>query len=234
MKLMNRKVLNATVGSTTALATVIVACLMSLGDGALQIQPRVLSEEPLNPSRSVLEVRAPSEKSGDFRAVSKADHEELLRKIERLESLVADSTRRDVTPEVGDPNARPEENEALSPEAEEERALAQLRAQVETLGTALHAEFVDGDWAKPAMIALSEAFEAETAEGIEMLEVDCRGSMCRVALAFDPALAEESFRKIQASVPWEGEVFFHIEDVDSGEAVVYIAREDQRLPRAAE
>ena len=32
-------------------------------------------------------------------------------------------------------------------------------------------------------------------------------------------------------MPWNSEMLFHVEDIDSGTAVMYIAREDHPLPR---
>lgn len=112
--------------------------------------------------------------------------------------------------------------------------MAQIRAQVSNLETTLQTELVDKDWARPAADALRQAFEAEAAEGVELLEADCRSSMCRLTLAFDPARAEETFRNLQRMIPWEGEAFFQIEDLDSGEAILYIAREEYPLPRVTE
>ena len=232
MTLANRKVLNAAIGSMTALVAVIVACLLIAGDDTRALQPREPTQTPRIPAPATSEVVLPPAKSAASRPVSEADHQELLKKVERLEALIAESaglaSPSKIDERIDDQNGA----ESLSLEEQEQRVLSQFRAQVETLETVLHSEFVDEEWAKPAMIALSDAFEEQADEGIEMLEVDCRGTLCRLSLAFDPERAEESFKNLQRILPWEGEVFFHLADVDSGEAVVYFARENQQLPRA--
>lgn len=233
MKTSSRKVLSAAIGSAGVLALVISA--MAVGPdtreprsaAAAAISP--ISDQPVVRQSSASSVK--SDGSAEL-ARMEAAQAELMRKVERLEALLADSRRDEVPREDEQPAAGPDESRIEeSPEAQEERVSAQIREQIEFLETSLGRELADKEWAKPAMIALGDAFETEAAEGIDLLEADCRSSMCRIRLAFDPSIAEESFGRLQSIVPWSSEGFFHIDDVDSGEAVLYLSREDHQLPR---
>ncbi len=234
MKTPRRNVLSATIGSAGVLAVVISVMAMGPDTGEPQ-SPAAAAISPGAEQPPVVHQGPASSDTGDRSAELARMEEaqaELMRKVERLEALLADAGRGAVSRDDEQPLADPEESEIdESPEAQEERMVARIREQVELLETMLGRELVDKEWAKPAMIALRDAFETETAEGIDLLEADCRGSMCRIRLAFDPSRAEESFGRLQAIVPWGGEAFFQIDDVGAGEAVLYLAREGHQLPR---
>jgi len=53
-------------------------------------------------------------------------------------------------------------------------------------------------------------------------------------IAFQPGEHENNFRHLQELVPWSGEMFFQVDDINAGEAVIYIARENHSLPRISE
>ena len=233
MKTSSRKVLSAAIGSAGVLALVISVMAVGRDIAEPQSAPAAalspIAEQPVVRQSSASSVKG--DRSAELARMEEAQAE-LTRKVERLEALLADSRREEISREDEQPAAGPEESRIEeSPEAREERVRAQIREQVELLETTLGRELDDKEWAKPAMISLGEAFETEAAEGIDLLEADCRSSMCRIRLAFDPSRAEESFGRLQTIVPWSGEAFLQIDDMDSGEAVLYLAREDHQLPR---
>lgn len=241
MNTINKRILNAALGSVGVSAVVIALLFLAVEDDARPLAPTSVVEKAgaARPAAPLPAERRPavdgrSERSAELANMERAQRG-LLQKIERLESLIAEaggdeeSVEADELDSDVDKRGVPE-----SPEAEEERMLAQIREQVHMLDTTLYAEVVDRKWAEPATIALREALEKELADTIDVLEADCRSTMCRLSLAVDPASLEESFRKLQEVIPWNGESFFQMDDVDSGEAVLYIAREDLSLPRATQ
>lgn len=237
MKITNRKVLIAAVGSAGVLAMLITMALMAAsGDDsetpAVAEEPRAVTRTPLSAER--LTAPGKVEESVQVAKMERAQAE-LLEKVERLESMLAGAEGGRLSRDVDDLEGNLDEGGVEeSPEAREERAMAAISAQIDLLETTLDTELEDEEWADAAVTALRDAFEGEIADGIQLLEADCRSSMCRLTLAFDAGLAEEGFRKLQSIAPWAGETFFQVNDVTSGEAVVYIAREDHRLPRAGE
>jgi hypothetical protein len=122
---------------------------------------------------------------------------------------------------------------AESPEAQEERVNAGLMAQTALLEGTLESEAPDPGWSSEAASALKEKARQHPDIHVEILDVTCRSSLCRMEIAFQPGEHENSLLYLPELVPWSGEMFFRVEDVGTGEAVVFIARENHSLPRIA-
>ena len=121
---------------------------------------------------------------------------------------------------------------AFTPEEEHERADAQAQAQIEVLEGTVRAEQPDPQWAPTAQAALYQAFQGEATKGLQLVDAKCGATLCRVDLASNGAGSPEaSFRNLVHLAPWPGQGFFRI-DGESGEAVVYLAREGHALPQA--
>ena len=67
-------------------------------------------------------------------------------------------------------------------------------------------------------------------EGVAIIEADCKSSFCRVHLTLGPGSAEQSLKQLENFIPWNGEAFFLVDELDAGEATVYVVREDHTLP----
>jgi len=121
---------------------------------------------------------------------------------------------------------------ALTPEEEHERAEAQTQAQVELVEGTMRAEKIDLQWASATKLTLNEVFHSEAMTGMQLVEADCRTTLCRRELVLDDSTSpEDSFRKLGNLAPWQGQAFGRINE---GSAVVYLAREGYSLPQSKE
>lgn len=186
------------------------------------------------------EAAAPSasEKSEKLVTDLKQENADLSKKIETIQSNIkalqaASSTQNSQSqPQTaGEPTQDPV---AESPEAEEERVNAELIAQMGLLDDTLKTEAPDPEWSTEATSALKAKASQNQDIQVDVLDVTCRTSLCRMEIAFQPGEHENNFRYLQELVPWSGEMFFQVDDVNTGEAVIYIARENHSLPRISE
>jgi hypothetical protein len=132
----------------------------------------------------------------------------------------------------------PEWNESapdLSPEEEIEMADAQMQTHVELIEETIFIEETDPEWSYEAELALDEAYRNEDMERVELANIECRSTLCRIELLFDETSSpEEVFRNFPHITPWEGEGFIKINDGENAQAVVYLAREGYSLPQHME
>jgi hypothetical protein len=118
-----------------------------------------------------------------------------------------------------------------TPEEEVAQVEAQTQAQVELLAGAVLAEPSDPEWAQTVQQALEQALQREDMRDLYLVSADCRTTLCRLELSLHGTTApEEGFRRLTHFAPWPGQGFFRF-DPESGEAVVYLAREGHALPQ---
>jgi hypothetical protein len=117
-------------------------------------------------------------------------------------------------------------------ENQEEENLSAIYEQVDLFENTMASEPGDLQWSNDAMTSIREAMNNSQEElHMELLEVDCRSTLCRMSFSLDSRSPENGFRYLQDNIPWDGEMFFQVDDMDLGEAIVYIARKDHQLPR---
>jgi hypothetical protein len=122
-----------------------------------------------------------------------------------------------------------------TPEYEDKRAEAHIQAQVQFMEGTVHMERADPTWASAAEQALQEVFQHEESIGLQLVEAQCRATLCRLALSLNGATSpEESLRYLTHLVPWQGQGFAYIAQGESAEVVVYLAREGYVLPQVTE
>lgn len=122
-----------------------------------------------------------------------------------------------------------------SPEAAvehtEEVEAQRLEAYSDTLTGVLEDEPRDGEWSRVAEAQARDVIESEQLGSGEVLEAECRTSMCRVTFRHESpeqqALALDSLPQIP---PLDTEGFVHV-DAQSGEVEVFFAREGYELPQ---
>ena len=141
--------------------------------------------------------------------------------------------------DLGASNTQPsEEKEAhpeLTPEEEIELAEAQLQSQIELMEKTIFTEETDPEWSSEAELALDEAYRSGEMEMVEIVDIDCRTTLCRVELSFDGSgSSEEDFFELVGLIPWGGQRFMRVDTGENAEAVVYLAREGHSLPRYIE
>jgi hypothetical protein len=131
--------------------------------------------------------------------------------------------------------ARDEGAEAvpLTPEQEHERAAARDQAELTLMEGTLHAEKHDPAWGSTAQHALHETFQKQAIPGVQMVDAECRSTLCRMELALDDSTAQDSYRNLLNLAPWSGPSLIQI-DTETGAAVMYLAREEHTLPQLPE
>lgn len=125
------------------------------------------------------------------------------------------------------------ETASLTSEQERERAAAHDRAELTLMEGTLHAETPDPTWASTARLALQTTFQHEALPGIQMLNAECRRTLCRMELSLDGSTAQNSYRNLPNLAPWSAPSFIQI-DTETGSAVMYLAREEHSLPQMTE
>ena len=116
-------------------------------------------------------------------------------------------------------------------EKNEDATLAQYQAQAKLLENSLFSESPDADWSDLAETDLFNAVNHETVEEFELIAAECRNTLCRLDLEFNNGRFEDGMMHLKGVLPWNGEAFLQVEDVNSGYATLYIAREEFSLPR---
>lgn len=174
-------------------------------------------------------------KRGDEISNPQHSQSQLLKKIKALESAVAElmvKHHSGVNSESIDNNAQEDDGQTFK--TEEEKILEQIKAEEEIIQERIQSEPLDVEWSNSAIKALYESVQEKTTGGIEILSADCRSTLCRVDFLFDTTSSDESLRELKHFVPWNSEGLIQIDDINSGQAVLYIAREGYSLPRSLE
>ena len=105
------------------------------------------------------------------------------------------------------------------------------RAYRSLIDRTIEMERVDRDWAPRAAIALQAAFSSAAMSGYEVIETDCRTTLCRVDLWVDSdrLAVGDGYQRLVRVAPWSGHSFFLISK-DPRYAVFYLSREGDTLP----
>lgn len=130
-------------------------------------------------------------------------------------------------------DAQEAEAAALTPEEGRARAEARLQAELALLDGTLRAERPDPAWASTAQQTLYDTFHPEALPGVHLLGAECRTTLCRMELALDDASQPDSYRGLLHLAPWSGPSFIQI-NTETGETVMYLAREAHSLPQLQE
>ena len=122
---------------------------------------------------------------------------------------------------------------SAAPEERFEEAEAAGREQLDFIDEMARAERVDPEWAPAATLALHEVFSSEIMAGLDLIEANCRTTLCRVDVEIDSSLTtEETQRRLMRASPWNGYVLFEISGDPPG-VTYYLAREGEMLPAVA-
>ncbi len=149
--------------------------------------------------------------------------EQLSQKNERLTEILQAQTTSSVTIE-------PLQNEGLSLSIEEEYQRNKMveQEEVDILNLAMESEEIDTSWKSEVQERVYEALNGEDFGGLDLLEIDCRSTICRIDVASDGSeLARENLQKMTMSVLWNGAGFVTQE---GEQVIVYLAREGEPLP----
>lgn len=155
----------------------------------------------------------------------------LTKKLELLESKIAEIRENQHLAVLNeyDGNNNQNNNTEMHPEIKED-ALGPIKEDIDLLET-IQSEPVDVEWSDSATKALYNSVQKNATGSVEIINVDCRSTLCRVEFFLNTPFKEEGFKELEKiSPPWNGEGFFEF-DENSGLAVMYIAREGHSLPR---
>jgi len=121
----------------------------------------------------------------------------------------------------------------LTPEQEQERAAARNQAELTLMEGTLRAETSDLAWANTAQLALQTTFQQEALPGVQIVNTECRKTLCRMEFSLDDSTMQESYSNLPDLIPWSAPGFLKI-DTETGAAVMYLAREEHSLPQLQE
>lgn len=122
---------------------------------------------------------------------------------------------------------------ALTPEQAREREAARTQAEIELMEGTMLSEKSDAAWANTAQLALQTRLQKEALPGVQMVEAECRTTLCRMELSLDGSIPQDNFRNLIDLAPWSGQSLIQI-DTETGLAVMYLAREEHSLPQLTE
>jgi hypothetical protein len=190
----------------------------------IPIQPLPSTGEPPVTTKAIETLQA------EIAQLKKEGREEKQRSNELERRLAALPTRPEPLEQIQEPQA-PE----LTPEEELQRAEAQSLAQVALLEGTVQTEVTDPQWTSAAETSLRTAFLSDELPNLQLTDVTCRTTICRLTLSHDGSGApDQSFRTLLRRAPWQGYGFVRIDQGESREVTVYLAREGYPLPEAPE
>lgn len=108
---------------------------------------------------------------------------------------------------------------------EDEAALARR------LDALLDAEALDAEWSRSAERRIAAFFESDRAKGASVGRVDCKSTLCRVAITYDSTRTRvEFFRELSHLTPPQLVYFFYVQPATPLSSIAYLPREDHPLP----
>ena len=108
--------------------------------------------------------------------------------------------------------------------------LSQTSEETESIQERHQSESIDELWSQSAVQTFHHTIKYSPIDGVELLDVDCRSTMCRADFALDDQSLDVDALALQESIPWDSDMVIQIEDVHSGEFVVFLAREGYSIP----
>jgi hypothetical protein len=105
-----------------------------------------------------------------------------------------------------------------------------MEAQVELLNSTIDKQAPDLQWAAEAKYIVEDIIAQKQGFKVDLRSVQCGSTLCRLELILprDQPM-EQSHYHLMDLIPWAGESFFAIDP--SGAVTVYVARENQFLPK---
>ena len=212
---------------------VILTLTLIFGRNFLFIENESLGLQGETQKTNSLDVKIPVNLKNQDRGVGSLESTplQLSKKIDKLESKVARIKANQHLRVQSDLDANFDGDNEGSLMDEEAQAAVQLQEQVALMNNTLQSEYLDDQWSEAAVADVYESFQKDSGDGYAVLDADCRSTMCRVIVMLGDASPEENFMELGEKLPWNGEIFFQVDDMESGEAVIYLAREDHSLPR---
>ena len=104
-----------------------------------------------------------------------------------------------------------------------------MQARLNALDKRAQSEKLDSRWATAAEKKVKDQIFANNIPGLNLVGAKCRSSLCRIELVRAASMPpEQSMRHLSTISPWPAPATAYI--ADTGEVVVYLAREGYDLP----
>jgi len=141
----------------------------------------------------------------------------------QLEHESQESYQEDIT---ADTNQDVELQSYLQKQLEQER----VTAQINTLEQQLQYEEPDPGWSNWAQNEIMNNISNKQYAGVNVVGNECRSTLCRFQFQFDDTeIRDTAVGDIPTLVPWDSQGFFHADEEDPLNLVLYISREGAQL-----
>jgi hypothetical protein len=118
----------------------------------------------------------------------------------------------------------------LQPDLQQQREKEKITAQINTLEQQLQYEEPDPGWSIWAQDEIMNNISNKQYSGVSVVGNECRSTMCRFQFQFDDTeIRDTTVGDISSLVPWDSQGFFHTDENDPLNLVVYISREGTQL-----
>jgi hypothetical protein len=105
-----------------------------------------------------------------------------------------------------------------------------ISAQLNTLDQQLQYEEPDPGWSYWAQNEILNSINNKQYVGVNVIANDCRSTMCRFQIQFDNTqIRDTAVGDIPTLVPWDSQGFFHADEDDPLNLVLYVSREGAQL-----
>ncbi len=105
-----------------------------------------------------------------------------------------------------------------------------ISAQINTLDQQLQYEEPDPGWSYWAQNEILNSINNKQYVGVNVIANDCRSTMCRFQIQFDNTeIRDTALGDIPTLVPWDSQGFFHADEDDPLNLVLYVSREGAQL-----
>lgn len=116
-----------------------------------------------------------------------------------------------------------------------ERGKALMRAHADLIENTIKSEPGDLEWTNSVRTTLEEMFLSEKFADIQVLGTECGSTLCRIRFYLDDRGSTQDgiqrLARIAPTMPASAESWIRTENTETGEAVMYLARQGHPMPR---
>jgi hypothetical protein len=116
----------------------------------------------------------------------------------------------------------------LTAEEKDRHMLEFNQARLALCEEAFHEEDAAPGWSESAAQKLREVYTNSEFKALRV-GVECRATLCRVDLSYDPEVAADAVHGATYASAWSGRRFSRV-DLEKSEATIYVAREGYDIP----
>ncbi len=122
------------------------------------------------------------------------------------------------------------QNVELQPYLQKQLEQERITAQINTLEQQLQYEDPDPGWSNWAQNEIMNNISNKQYAGVSVVGNECRSTMCRFQFQFDDTeIRDTAVGDIPTLVPWDSQGFFHVDEDDPLNLILYVSREGSQL-----